>query len=259
MLSSLVLVFVFILLLSSDAVSASPAHVAHDAHTLRTQLAAGPTCGKWTLVTGDPGAAFEYKCASGSVSDKMPVRPRTRSAVITRDACQAWCQSAHPVKGGASSCCELSISADGDHCSWSDGKAEPTDNEGANQATSVITSCASGSVNSNPISTPQPGEMHTLDRRYPEKYECEDDGKKLFDAIGPLECGKPGDCGPNSDCCCSQIYLPKGLWNIAQKYGVTQGTCSEKGWTVFAWHGNHAGVHYNVFGNPLNVTLPVRG
>ncbi|KAJ1626898.1 hypothetical protein T492DRAFT_877626, partial [Pavlovales sp. CCMP2436] len=54
------------------------------------------------------------------------------------------------------------------------------------------------------------------------------------------------------------IYLPKGLWNIAQKYGVTQGTCSEKGWTVFAWQGVHAGVHYNVFGNPLNVTQPVR-
>jgi len=256
MLSSLILVFAFILLLSSDAVSASPAL---DARAFRAQLAAGPTCSKWTLLTGDLGAAFEYKCASGSVSDKMMASPSTRSAVITRDACQAWCQSAHLVTEGASSCCELSISADGDHCTWSDGIAEPTDNEGANRATSVITSCASGSVNSNSISTFQTGGMHTLaDKRYPEEYECEDDGKKLFDAIGPFECGTPGDCGPNSDCCCSQIYLPKGLWNIAQKYGVTQGTCSEKGWTVFAWQGVHAGVHYNVFGNPLNVTQPVR-
>jgi hypothetical protein len=268
MLSSLLLVAAFILLFSSDTVTASPAaNTVFDARAFHAQLSAGATCNSWTALAqadygeeGENGAAFEYKCAGGSVSDKMPTSTR---AVITRSSCQSWCQPLLDAAAG-SSCCELSYSADGDHCTWSDGKAEPTDNEAANRATSVLTSCASrrtaeaasgSAANSNSVSNSRAAEVHaSADKRYEDEYVCEDDGKKLLDAIGPFDCGTPGDCG-TSECCCSQVYLPKGLWKIAQKYGVTQGSCADKGWTIFAWQGVHAGVHYNVYGNPLNVSV----
>mmetsp|Transcript_15737 Transcript_15737/g.40093 ORF Transcript_15737/g.40093 Transcript_15737/m.40093 type:complete len:139 (-) Transcript_15737:116-532(-) len=136
MISSLILVAAFFLLLSSDAVSASPLDTSDF------------LCGQWTLAAGDPdagefGAAFEYTCGvnGGSVSDNMPT---SRSGtVITRSACESWCATAHPIVAGANSCCELGLSADGDHCSWSDGEAEPTDNESAHRSTSVLISCAS--------------------------------------------------------------------------------------------------------------------
>lgn len=77
-----------------------------------------------------------------------------------------------------------------------------------------------------------------------EEYVCEG-SNKMKDAIH-LTCN--GNCG--SDCCCQQICLPKGVWKIAQKHGVTKGDCNEMGWDHFEWQSVRSGVHYNVRAPP---------
>ena len=52
---------------------------------------------------------------------------------------------------------------------------------------------------------------------------------------------------------CSQICLPPGLWGVAQKHGVTNGTCAGAGFTVFQYATSQAGVQYNVYAAPSSL------
>jgi len=185
-----------------------------------------PLCGAWpSAVESSHGAGkdSEFKCEGGSVVDQMPL---SKNAIVTKDACAAWCESAHPPSGatGGAWCCQRSVGKDGDSCAWSD-------------SARVLTPIDEKGVHSAYVSCPR-ASAHVLGAAMHIESEYQCPAEKMQDAM------KMDGDGPGL---CSQICLPHYLFGAAKGHGVTQGRCSDQGYTNFQYQSSNSGVPYNVY------------
>lgn len=184
-----------------------------------------PACGEWAEVSAGlfdrygPEAAdatLAYTCGSGSVRDVMP---SSRRGPLRGNRCSFWCERAHPLPKRADGephgwCCEMN----GDSCAWTDGHAALTVVPLAGRNTTAYSPCA------------RPGER---------EVECK---PNMLDTAMMLDTDGSGRC--------SQICLPPGLWKVAVRHGVTNGTCAAEGRTEYVYSTAKAGVKFNVYARP---------
>ncbi|KAG8465728.1 hypothetical protein KFE25_005298 [Diacronema lutheri] len=186
-------------------------------------------CGEWGTVPAETLATYQeanppsahailaYMCARERTREEMP--PPSKGA-ITAKACRNWCEKEHKPPKSAKDvltgwCCELRNETS---CAWTDGKPALTQLPLSAAGASAFEPC------------PPAGQT---------EYRCSDNA--LTDAMA-LDGDAVG--------LCSQICLPPSLWKVAQRHGVTQGTCAEHGMTAFRYVASRAGVKYNVYAVP---------
>jgi hypothetical protein len=185
-----------------------------------------PKCGTWpaagTPIIAGPGMVYAYECAStglGSPRVNMSLKDGgSPTAAMCAEFCEKLKKPAKYPFGKLGWCCELRGAvrdATGEQvaparCSWMEGEPAVVKLPVALSNVTAYAACA----------PPARGE-----------YTCPNN--TMHDAI-KLDGDGPG--------LCSQICLPPGLFNIAEKRGVIHGRCDELGVTVFKYVAAQAGV-----------------
>lgn len=194
----------------------------------------GIKCGEWPALDFDGAMAdigvntsssdlsFAIGCR-GSAVEEMPQSPDEE---ITARSCMTWCRADNrrEVEGGRW-CCQLTYSdEDGTRCRWYNGSTALVE---VAQPTIAYSACPVGADSGALLGAPH------VDPGASAADECPDVTMVLMGGEGPG--------------LCSEVCLPLALVNLSRTYGLTEGTCSDKGCTTEVYSAVAKAVHYTVY------------